>query len=78
MKTLINKITNESVYLFNDDAEVELRDSCLYLNGILDVEGVDSNTYILVSDVTPPDDWIGNKYLLVEDDLNNWQLKEEE
>jgi hypothetical protein len=66
-KTLLENEARVSKYLFNNDAEITLNDSNIeFLGEVVDTE-LNSSNSTLVSDVTPPDDWIGKKYIYTEE-----------
>jgi hypothetical protein len=67
MKTLLENEARVSKYLFNDDAVVTLNESNIeFLGEVVDTE-LNSSNSTLVSEVTPPDDWIGKKYIYTEE-----------
>jgi len=66
-KTLLENEARVSKYLFNNDAEITLNESNIeFLGEVVDTE-LNSSNSTLVSDVTPPDDWIGKKYIYTEE-----------
>lgn len=61
MKTITTKDGNVSKYIFDDDVSIIMTESniitSLYIIGDLNI-----NTANKYSGVTPPEDWVGNKY----------------
>jgi hypothetical protein len=64
MKTIVETSTGVSVYLFNVEAAPEITAEHVVFNGeVVDTLLNSSNAHIVES-ITPPDDWIGRKYIL--------------
>lgn len=65
MKTLVQKNSNISIYIYANNVIVDVGDSSTQVSGTVPLIIVDfnqSNTF-LFENVTPPDDWKGWKYL---------------
>ena len=65
MKTLIENSTDISKYVFADDANVTLESDKIITDGFI-IADMNSENSTLVEGVTPPDDYVGNKYLYVD------------
>lgn len=61
MKTLINADSGVSLYLFEDSASVALHDDCVVVDE-LTISDLNAFNAELVAGVTPPSDWVGEKY----------------
>ena len=62
MKTLIENSTNISKYVFADDINVTLEADKIITDDFI-IADMNSRNSTLADGVTPPDDYIGNKYL---------------
>ena len=70
MKTIVSKVDKLSKYVFGDDANVlPMQDHVQCPDFII----ADMNFFTcdVVENVTPPEDWAGNKYFWKN---NNWEL----
>jgi hypothetical protein len=64
MKTIVETSTGVSVYLFNDEAAPEITETHVVFNGdVVDVQ-LNSTNASIVENISPPEDWIGRKYIL--------------
>ena len=64
MKTIVETSTGVSVYLFNDEAAPEITEAHVTFNGdVVDVQ-LNSTNASIVENISPPEDWIGRKYIL--------------
>lgn len=70
MKTLVHNETKESRFVFNDGDGVALTENMIYCPGF-NIADMNSTNSTLVENVTPPEDWIGGKYLY---DAGAWTL----
>lgn len=61
-KTIIQNATKQSSYIFEDDVAIQLTDSTIITPNFI-IGDLNSENATLVYDVTPPEDWFGNKYL---------------
>ena len=61
-KTIIQNGTKQSSYIFDDDVAIQLTDSTIITPNFI-IGDLNSGNATLVTDVTPPEDWFGNKYL---------------
>lgn len=61
MKTIVETTTGLSKYVFEDSVDVIVRTDRIVTPAFIigDLNGDNSHVY---DNVTPPDDWIGNKY----------------
>ncbi len=73
MKTLVHTTTKESRFVFNDEDTVTITDE-IVITPLFNVGDMNSSNAELFSNVTPPEDWIGNKYLF---DGTAWTLNPE-
>jgi hypothetical protein len=62
MKTLVHNETKESRFVFVDIDSVVLADNMIYCPNF-NIADMNSTNATMVEDVTPPQDWIGGKYL---------------
>jgi hypothetical protein len=69
MKTIIETSTGVSVYLFNDENLPEITAEHVVFNGEVVDTQLNSSNAQLVESVAPPNDWIGRKYIL---NNNEW------
>lgn len=66
MRTLVTTADNVSVHLFQDGSTFTITEQGLVLDGVtLDSNYTPANA-IIIDDVTPPDDWYGRKYCLID------------
>ena len=74
MKTLVRNDTNVSLYIFPDSKSVTIEDNRISVGDPLDFHIGDCNSFnaTLFTDVTPPEDWIGCKYLYTQAD--GWKV----
>jgi len=63
MQTITNINTNESVYILEEDDEITITSNNIVCPKFI-IEDMDGSNAEIYSDVTPPDDWAGSKYLL--------------
>lgn len=65
MKTIVKTETNESVYLFSDDKYFFCDTNQITVGNPIEYRIADCNNTntIVYTDVTPPEDWVGCKYL---------------
>lgn len=70
MKTLIENATGESKYIFADEHQVSLLGTYIQTEGFL-IGDLNASTATLYENVTPPEDWVGCKYLF---DGTDWTL----
>ena len=61
-KTIIQNATKQSSYIFEDDVAIQLTDSTIITPNFI-IGDLNSGNATLVTGVTPPEDWFGNKYL---------------
>lgn len=66
MKTAIETATNVSVHLYGVDSDVAITAEGLTFGGVVDDETLTTENAQIINDVTPPDDWYGRKYLLID------------
>jgi hypothetical protein len=75
MKTIIEKETNCSKYLFSDDKQINITEEFIEVgdpdNLDFIISDLNSDNATLVEGVTGPDDWFGCKYNYVND---AWEL----
>lgn len=70
MKTIIENATDISKYIFEDDVEIALDETCITTPGFI-IADMNSSNATVVEDVTPPEDWTGCKYLYAD---TEWEL----
>lgn len=70
MKTLIQNSNGESKYIFSDEKNVSLFQTHIETNDFV-IGDLNVNTSTLYENVTPPQDWLGCKYLF---DGTTWTL----
>ena len=63
MKTIIENSTNISKYVFTDDAVVEIFDDRIETPDFV-IGDMNASNATMYDAVTPPEDWVGCKYLL--------------
>lgn len=64
MKTIVETSTGVSVYMFNDDGAPEITEENVIFDGdVVDIQ-LNSTNASIVENISPPDDWIGRKYIL--------------
>ena len=61
-KTIIQNATKKSSYIFDDDVAIQITDTTIITPNFI-VSDLNSGNSTLVENVTPPEDWFGNKYL---------------
>jgi hypothetical protein len=66
MKTIVENATGLSKYIFEDDTNVVLEESMIKTPEF-HIADLNSNNATLIEGVTPPGDWVGNKYTYVDD-----------
>jgi hypothetical protein len=76
MKTIVDKDTNISLYLLEDDKALNVTATNIEIGdpieiNILDYNGTNTTVH---ENVTPPDDWNGRKYIF---DGADWTLNED-
>jgi hypothetical protein len=62
MKTLVDKITGVSRFIFNDNEEVTITSTSVVTPSFI-VGDMDSSNAVIVNGVTPPEDWNHCKYI---------------
>lgn len=70
MKTLIENTTKESKYIWADDVVIILNKS-MVITPEFNIGDLNSINSTLIENVTPPNDWVGCKYLY---DNETWSL----
>ena len=70
MKTIVQNSTNLSKFIFEDDAAVTIGETYTVTPNF-NVFNMDTSNSTMHENVTPPDDWIGNKYTF---DGTTWTL----
>ncbi len=65
MKTIIDTATNISKYVFSDNDELGVSDDYITCPEFI-IADMDASNAQVVTDVTPPDDWVGCKYFLID------------
>ena len=70
MKTIIENESKLSKYIFEDDEEIILEENLIKTSEMF-ICDLNSNNSTVVSSVTPPEDWAGNKYMYEND---TWTL----
>jgi hypothetical protein len=61
MKTIVETTTGLSKYVFEDAAEVAMSSDNIVTPNFI-IGDLNSNNSTMHEGVTPPDDWMGNKY----------------
>ena len=69
-KTLILTSTGESKYIFDNEDNVVLFENKITTPNF-EIADMSSQNSTIIENVTPPLDWVGNKYLFVN---NTWEL----
>jgi hypothetical protein len=66
MKTLVNTTTGTSLYNFEDNVDIIMYADRVVVGTPVDIEILDCNfnNTAIVENVSPPEDWIGGKYLI--------------
>lgn len=77
MKTVVYLETNESRFLEQDDAVIVLSEDKISING-LSVLDLNSENCAIYNAESAPEDWSGNKYFFIPDEIEPWQLKPED
>lgn len=62
MKTIIENSTTISKYIFSDDAAVEIFDDHIVTPSFI-IGDMNASSATMYDAVTPPEDWVGCKYL---------------
>jgi hypothetical protein len=70
MKTIIENATDISKYIFEDDVEITLDETTITTPDFI-IADMNSSNATVVEDVTPPEDWMGCKYLYAD---TEWAL----
>jgi hypothetical protein len=70
MKTIIENSINQSKYIFEDNVEIT-QDLYKTITPAFIIGDLNSSNSTLIENVTPPTDWVGCKYLFVN---NTWEL----
>lgn len=65
MKTVLDS-NGVSIHIWHDDGDVSLTADGLHFNGNLEDPSLTDTTATIVENITPPADWYGRKYLLVD------------
>lgn len=73
MKTIIENATDLSKYIFEDDVEITLDETTITTPNLI-IADMNSSNATVVEDVTPPEDWMGCKYLYAD---TEWELNPE-
>lgn len=71
MKTIINNETRESKYIFEDSVELEFFSDRIETPNFI-IADLNMDNASVITEVTPPADWVGNKYLI--DIELQWEL----
>ena len=61
MKTIVQNESNYSSYVFEDDTEVTISSDNIATPNFI-ISDLNSSNSTMHENVTPPDDWVGNKY----------------
>lgn len=61
MKTIVQNGSNYSSYVFEDDTEVTISSDNIVTPNFI-ISDLNSSNVTMHENVTPPDDWVGNKY----------------
>ena len=64
MKTIVETSTGVSVYMFTDEGAPEITEENITFNGDVVDTQLNSTNASIVENISPPDDWIGRKYIL--------------
>jgi len=70
MKTLIHTETKRSKYIWNDNEIITFGTDRVHTPGY-DIGDLNASNAQLIENVTPPEDWVGNKYLY---DNGTWTI----
>lgn len=67
MKTLVRKSDGTSLYLFDDSVSIDLLPALVIVGQPADftIGDLNDDTARLIENVTPPADWVGGKYRLI-------------
>jgi hypothetical protein len=79
MKTIIETATNVSKYIFADDAVISMGADAITCPDFV-IGDMHSGNAQVVTNVTPPEDWSGCKYLLIDGTWSvnpNWSEPED-
>lgn len=65
MKTIVDNITKQSVYVFDDSEIIKASPNFTLIGSpvVLTITDCNSENTAIIDDVTPPADWVGRKYL---------------
>ena len=76
MKTIVDNGNNQSIYLLEDDEELNVTATKIEIGAPVKqiVSDYNSTNTIVHENVTPPDDWTGRKYIF---DGTDWSLNED-
>ena len=76
MKTIVDNGNNQSIYLLEDDEELNVTATKIEIGAPVKqiVSDYNSTNTIVHENVEPPDDWIGRKYIF---DGTDWSLNED-
>jgi hypothetical protein len=61
MKTIVQNENNYSSYVFEDDTEVTISSDNIITPNFI-ISDLNSSNATMHENVTPPNDWVGNKY----------------
>lgn len=62
MKTIIENATDLSKYIFEDDVEITIDEATITTPDFI-IADMNSDNATVIENVTPPEDWLGCKYL---------------
>lgn len=67
MKSIVQNITNISLYLFSDETEVHINEMQTNIKDPFEfnIGDLNSSNCHLVENLTTPNGWVGHKYLVV-------------
>lgn len=72
MKTIVEKNTNISKYIFDDSVNIIMLDDKT-VTSVLIISDLTISNAVVVENVTPPEDWTCDKYLYID---GNWELNQ--
>jgi len=61
MKTVVQRTTNLSKYVFDDDVELVMYNEMMLTPNFI-VNDLNNTNAIIYEDVSPPENWVGNRY----------------
>lgn len=61
MKTVVQRTTNLSKYVFDDDVELVMYNEMMLTPNFI-VGDLNNTNAIIYEDVSPPENWVGNRY----------------